>query len=221
MARSLRGTVLVVYGRRWSSLVLEAPMVKLDRIYTRGGDAGETSLSDGARVPKHGPRIAAIGEVDEANSAIGLARAEIEATAEDEEDEFAAILAEVQNDLFDLGADLARPGAAGDGRLRITSGQVARLEAEIDVLNAELAPLTSFVLPGGGEAAARLHLARAVTRRAERAVSALAAAEPVNPQALAYLNRLSDLLFVMARSANDGGADDVLWQPGMTARDAR
>lgn len=196
-------------------------MVKLDRIYTRGGDAGETSLGDGARVPKHGARIGAIGEVDEANSAVGLARAEIEATAEDEEDELAVILAEVQNDLFDLGADLARPGTdTGERRLRITSGQVARLEAEIDALNAELAPLSSFVLPGGSEAAARLHLARAVTRRAERMVSALAAVEPVNPQVLAYLNRLSDLLFVMARVANHEGAGDVLWQPGMTARDA-
>ena len=196
-------------------------MVKRDRIYTRGGDAGETSLGDGARVPKHGPRITAIGDIDEANSAIGLARAEIEATAEEDDDELVAILAEAQNDLFDVGADLARPSAdAADGRLRVSSGQVARLEAEIDALNDDLAPLTSFVLPGGSEAAARLHLARAITRRAERAVAALAAAEPVNPQVLAYLNRLSDLLFVMARTANDGGAADVLWQPGMTAKDA-
>ena len=196
-------------------------MVKLDRIYTRGGDSGETSLADGARVPKSGLRIAAIGEVDEANAVIGLARAEIEETAEDEDDELVAILAEAQNDLFDVGADLARPGSdAADGRLRISRGQVARLEAEIEALNADLAPLASFVLPGGSEAAARLHVARAVVRRAERAVAALAAAEAVNPQALAYLNRLSDLLFVMARIANDGGDSDVLWQPGMTARDA-
>jgi cob(I)alamin adenosyltransferase len=196
-------------------------MVKLDRIYTRGGDGGQTSLGDGARVPKYGPRITAIGEVDEANAAIGLARSEIEDTAEEDDDELAAILAEAQNDLFDVGADLARPGAdEADGGLRIGRVQVARLEAEIDALNRDMAPLTSFVLPGGSEAAARLHLARTVVRRAERAVAALAATEPVNPQALAYLNRLSDLLFVMARAANDEGESDVLWQPGLTARDA-
>ena len=144
-------------------------MVKLDRIYTRGGDGGETSLGDGARVPKSGLRITAIGEIDEANAVIGLARAEIEETAEDEDDELVAILAEAQNDLFDVGADLARPGSdAADGKLRISRGQVARLEAEIEALNADLAPLASFVLPGGSEAAARLHVARTVVRRAER-----------------------------------------------------
>jgi cob(I)alamin adenosyltransferase len=193
-------------------------MVKLDRIYTRGGDGGETSLADGARVPKYGVRITAIGEIDEANSFIGLARAEIESVAEDEDDELAAVLAETQNDLFDLGADLARPGSdRADGGLRIGRGQVARLEAEIESLNDDLTPLASFVLPGGSEVAARLHVARAVVRRAERAVAALAVAEAVNPQALAYLNRLSDLLFVMARTANDGGDSDLLWQPGLTA----
>jgi cob(I)alamin adenosyltransferase len=194
-------------------------MVKLDRIYTRGGDAGETSLGNGERVAKYGPRIAAIGDVDEANSALGLARAALDAP--EDADGIAAILAEAQNDLFDLGADLAAPpGPAPDDRLRIRSGQVARLETEIDAINATLDPLRSFVLPGGSEESARLHLARAIVRRAERSVAALAAVEAVNSQALAYLNRLSDLLFVMARAANDGGALDTLWQPGMTARDA-
>lgn len=197
-------------------------MVKLDRIYTRGGDRGETSLGDGTRVAKHGPRIAALGDVDEANAALGLARAALEnAEEEEEENGLVQILAEVQNDLFDLGADLAVPEREGTGdRLRIRSGQVARIEAEIDVINGGLSPLRSFVLPGGSEAAARLHFARAVVRRAERSVAALAAAEAVNPQVLAYLNRLSDLLFVMARTANDDGALDIPWQPGLTARDA-
>ena len=191
-------------------------MVKLDRIYTGGGDRGETSLGGGARVPKHGPRIAAIGEVDEANATLGLARAAI--AADIDPAGLRAMLAEAQNDLFDLGADLARPGSdESDGRLRIRATQATRLEARIDGLNERLAPLASFVLPGGGEAAARLHLARTVVRRAERAVAALAAVEPVNAQALVYLNRLSDLLFVMARVANQDGAADVLWQPGMTA----
>lgn len=193
-------------------------MVKLDRIYTRGGDAGETSLGGGTRVPKHGLRMAAIGEVDEANATLGLARVALDAAEGGAA--LGAMLATAQNDLFDLGADLARPGAdAADGRLRIQSRQIARLEREIDALNEGLTPLTSFVLPGGSEAATRLHLARTVVRRAERALAALATAEPVNAQALAYLNRLSDLLFVMARAANDGGRADVLWQPGKTARD--
>jgi cob(I)alamin adenosyltransferase len=187
-------------------------MVRLDRIYTGGGDKGETSLGDGSRVPKHGKWVAAIGDVDEANSAIGLARVAVEN---------GAMLARIQNDLFDLGADLARPidktdSETDDARLRIAESQVVRLEGEIDGINRDLAPLNSFVLPGGSEAASRLHVARAVVRRAERTVAALAAAEQVNPQVLAYLNRLSDLLFVMARKANANGDDDILWQPGKT-----
>lgn len=187
-------------------------MVKLDRIYTRGGDRGETSLADGTRTPKHSLRIHAQGEADEANAAIGLARLRVADDAAD------AMLARIQNDLFDLGADISRPGDdPQDGNLRIQKSQVARLEMEIDRLNETLEPLTSFVLRGGTSAAAHLHLACTVTRRAERAAGALAAAEPVNPQLIAYLNRLSDLLFVMARHANDGGRADVLWRPGLTA----
>jgi len=186
-------------------------MVKLDRIYTRGGDAGETSLGDGTRVAKHGARIVALGEVDEANAAVGLARAACAATA------LATPLGTIQNELFDLGADLCVPLADERTRLRITAAQVTRLEGEIDAANERLAPLTSFVLPGGSEAAARLHLARAVVRRAERAVTALAAGESVNPDARAYLNRLSDYLFVAARLANDAGRGDVTWVPGATA----
>jgi cob(I)alamin adenosyltransferase len=199
-------------------------MVKLDRIYTRGGDKGETSLGGGARVPKHGPRVAAMGDVDEANSAIGLARAVAgdESPVTSDEYDAASMLARIQNDLFDLGADLARPideadDKADDPRLRIAKSQVVRLEGEIDAVNRTLAPLNSFVLPGGSEAASRLHLARAVVRRAERTVAALAAVEKANPLVLAYLNRLSDLLFVMARKANRDGDDDILWQPGKTA----
>jgi cob(I)alamin adenosyltransferase len=191
--------------------VYKCHVVKLDRIYTRGGDKGETSLGDGTRAPKHAARIAAVGEVDEANAAIGLVRAGLADGPLD------AALARIQNELFDLGADLCVPeDAAGRARLRVTAAQVARLEAEIDGANESLAPLDSFVLPGGTETASRLHLARTVVRRAERAASALAAAEPVNPVALAYLNRLSDLLFVLARAANDGGAGDVKWSPGAT-----
>lgn len=188
-------------------------MVKLDKIYTRGGDKGETSLSDGTRVSKTSARIAAIGDVDEANSAIGLARAELP-----EDHALAEILARIQNDLFDLGADLAAPGDdATDGKLRIQKQQVARLETEIDALNEPIAPLTSFVLPGGSEASARLHLARAIVRRAERAATALAETAPANKFALHYLNRLSDLLFVAARVENNGGKSDVLWVPGLTS----
>jgi cob(I)alamin adenosyltransferase len=190
-------------------------MVRLDRIYTGGGDAGETSLAGGGRVAKQSPRMHAIGDVDEANAAIGLARAAMQP-----EDPTDGVLAAAQNDLFDLGADLALPGAEPvEGRLRIVQAQVDRLEAQIDAANEALAPLTSFVLPGGTDAAARLHLARTVARRAERAAWALAEAEPgrVNPLALVYLNRLSDLLFVLARRANDDGRADVLWQPGRNA----
>jgi cob(I)alamin adenosyltransferase len=187
-------------------------MVKLDRIYTRGGDRGETSLADGTRVPKHGLRIAAQGEVDEANATIGLARLQTRETGLDPH------LGRIQNDLFDLGADISMPwDEAAAGQLRIVPAQVARLEAEADALNAGLPPLRSFVLRGGTPAGAHLHFACTVVRRAERAVAALAASEPMNPSVLVYLNRLSDLLFVMARTANGGGTSDVTWRPGLTA----
>ncbi len=190
-------------------------MVKLNRIYTRTGDAGDSGLVDGSRRPKHNALFAAIGDVDEANSAIGLARV---AAAE----ELARELVDIQSDLFDLGADLATPAdperpepfAAGEMDLRIVSRQVERLERGIDAMTARLSPLTSFVLPGGSELAARLHSARASVRRAERSAVAVAALEPVNPAALAYLNRLSDWLFTAARIANDDGRGDVLWVPG-------
>ena len=186
-------------------------MVRLTRIYTRGGDKGETSLGDGSRVPKQALRVDAYGTVDEANAAIGLAR--LDANAETD-----AMLARIQNDLFDLGADLCTPetGRRAAGALRIAAAQVERLEREIDTMNAALRPLDSFILPGGSPAAAHLHLARTVTRRAERLVCALAAAETVNPEAVKYLNRLSDHLFVLGRRVNDDGAKDVLWQPGAT-----
>ncbi len=184
-------------------------MVRLTRIYTRGGDKGQTSLGDGARVPKHALRVATFGTVDEANATIGLVR--LDSSGEPD-----AMLARIQNDLFDLGADLCRPGTAGenDKSLRIVQAQIDRLEREIDAMNATLKPLDSFVLPGGTPAAAHLHLARTVTRRAERLASKLAAKEPVNPLAVVYLNRLSDHLFVMARHLNENGAKDVLWTPG-------
>ncbi|MHC8508649.1 MAG: cob(I)yrinic acid a,c-diamide adenosyltransferase [Rhodospirillales bacterium] len=184
-------------------------MVILSKIYTKGGDAGETSLGSGERTAKHADRVAAYGAVDEANCVVGMAR--LHTTGADD-----AMLARIQNDLFDLGADLCRP--EGDARaasaLRVSDAQVDRLEAEIDAMNAELSPLNSFVLPGGSAAAAHLHLARAVSRRAERDMTRLAAAEPVNPAAVRYINRLSDHLFVMARRLNNNGADDVLWTPG-------
>ena len=187
-------------------------MVRLDKIYTRGGDDGETSLVSGARVTKHDRRVVAFGDVDETNATIGLVRRH---TGSDDGDIAAdAMLARIQNDLFDLGADLATPAGSRREGLRITPAQVARLEAEIDAMNADLAPLTSFVLPGGSPASAALHLARTVTRRAERAITALAAEDEVNAAALQYINRLSDHLFVMARRANDGGRADVLWLPG-------
>ena len=184
-------------------------MVRLTRIYTRGGDTGETSLGDGARVPKHAVRVAAYGTVDEANAAIGIARLHLDPAADE-------MLDRIQNDLFDLGADLCTPedGRRAGGALRIVAAQVERLEREIDAMNAALRPLDSFILPGGTPAAAFLHLARTVTRRAERMVNELASSEPVNPQALKYLNRLSDHLFVLGRRLNDNGARDVLWRPG-------
>ncbi|MEO5338131.1 MAG: cob(I)yrinic acid a,c-diamide adenosyltransferase [Magnetospirillum sp. WYHS-4] len=183
-------------------------MVKLTRIYTRGGDKGETSLGDGTRVSKRDLRVAAYGTVDEANACLGLARLSCSPEAD-------AILGRLQNDLFDLGADLCTPGEA-PGALRIVAAQVERLEREIDSLNAALAPLESFVLPGGCPAAGHLHLARTVARRAERLVCDLAGRETVNPEAVRYLNRLSDLLFVLARHENGQGAGDRLWQPGAT-----
>jgi len=189
-------------------------MVKLTRIYTRGGDAGETSLGDGARVAKDDLRVEAYGTVDEANAVVGVARLHCDGTAID--DQLDAVLGRVQNDLFDLGADLCTPedGRRAAGALRIVAAQVAWLEAEIDRHNAALAPLESFILPGGSPASAHLHHARTVTRRAERLVAALARRETVNPEALKYLNRLSDLLFVLGRRANADGAIDVLWVPG-------
>lgn len=181
-------------------------MVKLNKIYTRTGDAGTTGLVDGSRVSKADPRMAAIGDVDEANSAIGVALVAVaEAVVRDE-------LARVQNDLFDLGADLATP-AGIEGALRILPVQTERLEAAIDLLNAELAPLTSFILPGGDPGAAGVHLARAIARRAERSVTAMGDASAA---ALTYVNRLSDYLFVAARWLNQRGAADVLWVPGGT-----
>lgn len=190
-------------------------MVRLTRIYTRGGDTGETSLGDGSRVPKQALRVEAYGTVDEANAAIGLARLYVGPGGDAESD---AMLARIQNDLFDLGADLCTPedGRRAAGALRIVAAQVERLEREIDAMNAELRPLDSFILPGGSPGAAHLHLARTVTRRAERLVCALAAVEPVNPEAVKYLNRLSDHLFVLGRRLNDNGARDVLWRPGAT-----
>ncbi len=190
-------------------------MVTLNRIYTRTGDGGRTRLASGAPVLKFDPRVTAYGEVDETNACIGLVR--LHTTADTALD---PILARVQNDLFDLGADLATPdrGGAEGAALRIVEAQVERLEREIDQLNGELSPLTSFILPGGSPAAAALHLARTVCRRAERSAVALSQieGESVGAPALKYLNRLSDLLFVAARWANNKGAGDVLWTPGAT-----
>jgi len=187
--------------------------VHLTRIYTRGGDTGQTSLGDGRRVAKHSLRVEAYGTVDEANATIGLARLHADADADTD-----AMLGRIQNDLFDLGADLCTPedGRRAAGALRIVASQVERLEHEIDAMNAGLRPLDSFILPGGTQAAAYLHLARTVTRRAERLVCALSETEQVNPEAVKYLNRLSDHLFVLGRRVNDNGARDVLWQPGAT-----
>jgi cob(I)alamin adenosyltransferase len=206
-------------------------MVKLTKIYTRGGDKGQTSLGDGSRVAKHDLRVEAYGTVDEANAALGLARLYTEGEAE-------AMLARIQHDLFDLGADLCRPeaepeasagktpaskkkaaagkteGAKKSAPLRIVESQVVRLEREIDQMNAALQPLESFVLPGGGAAAAHLHLARTTARRAERLMTALAEKNPVNPVAIKYINRLSDHLFVLARWLNGRGKADILWKPG-------
>ena len=185
-------------------------MVTLSRIYTRSGDKGKTSLGDGTRVVKHSVRVEAYGSIDEANAVVGLARLQADELAD-------AMLGRIQQDLFDLGADLCTPIAEGEpagSRLRVVQSQVDRLETEIDDLNGPLAPLDSFVLPGGTPLAAHLHLARTVVRRAERLMAALAEHEAVNPLAIAYTNRLSDLLFVMARAANRPAGGDVLWLPG-------
>ena len=183
-------------------------MVKLNKIYTRTGDSGETSLVNGVRVSKHARRPSAFGEIDEANSAIGLARLQCSDNAEADE-----MLARIQNDLFDLGADIATP-ETDKPALRITSPQVTRLEAEIDIMNDTLDPLNSFILPGGSAASAWLHLARTVIRRAERHMTELAAEEVVNQATMQYVNRLSDHLFVMARRLNNNGKTDILWRPG-------
>ena len=190
-------------------------MVQLTKIYTRGGDQGETSLGDGSHVAKHATRVEAYGTVDEANAVIGLVRAQIVSAGTDEQT-LDTILSRIQNDLFDLGADLCTPedGRRAEGALRIVTSQVEWLETEIDKINDRLEPLSSFILPGGTPVAANLHLARTVARRAERCVTNLARSETVNTEAVKYLNRLSDLLFVMSRAANNYGANDVLWVPG-------
>ena len=184
-------------------------MVTLSRIYTRGGDKGETSLGDGSRVGKQDLRVAAYGTVDETNGIVGVARLHAQGEAD-------AMLARIQNDLFDVGADLCTPegGRKAEGALRVVDAQVERLEREIDRMNAELEPLTSFILPGGTAASAYLHFARTVARRAERMICELAEKEEVNPVAIRYMNRLSDHLFVLARWENEKGTRDVLWVPG-------
>jgi cob(I)alamin adenosyltransferase len=191
-------------------------MVKLNKIYTRTGDDGSSGLVDGSRLPKGDALFAAIGDVDELNSVIGVAIVALDAS-----EPMARRLTVIQNDLFDLGADLATPAGAGNDpfapgemALRIIAEQVTRLEGEIDDMNIALAPLTSFILPGGSAAAAHLHVARSVARRAERSAVTAGGQREINPSALAYLNRLSDWLFVAARVANNNGAGDVLWVPG-------
>jgi cob(I)alamin adenosyltransferase len=181
-------------------------MIRINRVVTRGGDGGETSLGDGSRVAKDALRVEAYGTVDEANAAIGVLRLHANAAAD-------AMLARIQNDLFDVGSDLCVPGEAGD-RLRVTDAPALRLEAEVAEMNAALPPLDSFILPGGTPAAAHAHVARTVVRRAERLVVALSRAETVNPAIIRLLNRLSDHLFVLGRHLNDDGAADVKWIPG-------
>lgn len=188
-------------------------MVKLNKIYTRTGDAGDTGLVDGSRLPKSAARMSAIGDIDEANSAIGVALTQID------DGDARAMLGRIQNELFDLGADVATPGyefAPSEMTLRMVPDQVERLEQEIDAMNRDIPPLSSFILPGGDPGAASLHLARAVTRRAERSLVRAAGDVAVNPLALAYINRLSDHLFVMCRRLNGNGAADILWKPGAT-----
>jgi cob(I)alamin adenosyltransferase len=185
--------------------------MKLDKIYTKTGDEGKTSLGDGSRLPKFHPRVTAYGGIDEANSVIGVALLHVPNS------DVHQLLRHIQNDLFDVGADLCQPERPGAEKplLRITEEQVAWLEKSIDRFNADLEPLNSFVLPGGSPASAYLHLARTVTRRAERDVARLFADEPGNSAVLRYVNRLSDLLFVLARFLNDKGREDVRWQPGL------
>lgn len=188
-------------------------MVKLNKIYTRTGDDGSTGLSDGSRVSKDSLRVRAYGDIDEANSALGLARLHIKNTMLD------SMLSRIQNDMFDLGADLATPLPQGDAAdseyaLRIVQSQIDRVESALDQLNTDLTPLTSFVLPGGTAASAHLHMARTITRRAERCIVAMMAEDTINPQALTYINRVSDFLFVAARWCNDRGRGDVTWVPG-------
>ncbi|WP_108812469.1 cob(I)yrinic acid a,c-diamide adenosyltransferase [Sphingorhabdus sp. Alg231-15] len=189
-------------------------MVKLNKIYTKTGDDGTTGLVDGSRIAKNAPRMAAIGDVDELNSALGIAICEIPDEA------LMQTLRVIQNDLFDLGADLATPAGENDDFapsemiLRVTPSQVERLESEIDAINSDLEPLTSFILPGGERSAAAIHLARAIARRAERTAVGAAQVMAINPQALAYINRLSDYLFVLGRMLNNGGKADILWVPG-------
>lgn len=189
-------------------------MVKLNKIYTKTGDDGTTGLVDGSRIVKNDVRMAAIGDVDELNSALGVAICDIN------DAQLVKALRVIQNDLFDLGADLATPAGEGDDFtpsdmvLRVTPSQVERLESEIDAANDHLDPLTSFILPGGDKSAAAIHLARAIARRAERAAVTAAQVMAINPQALAYINRLSDYLFVLGRVLNDGGKADILWVPG-------
>ncbi len=189
-------------------------MVVLSKIYTKTGDAGETALGNGARVAKHSLRVSAYGTVDETNATVGLAR-------QHSGGDMDAALQRIQNDLFDLGADLCRPDMARDHEagyvpLRIIEAQVLRLEGEIDVMNARLTPLRSFILPGGTPLSAQLHLCRTVSRRAERLTVELATMEEINQEAVKYLNRLSDWFFVAGRIANNDGKDDVLWVPGLT-----
>lgn len=200
-------------------------MVTLSKIYTRGGDKGETSLGDGSRRPKHDLRVEAYGTVDETNAILGLVRLHTNTADQKDIDQ---LLSNIQNDLFDLGADLCRP--EGDeaknpekaaSALRISSAQVDALEVDCDFYNANLADLTSFILPGGSPAGAHLHMARTVTRRAERLCVALAEHETINPEAIKYLNRLSDLFFVLSRHCNDQGKNDVLWVPGANRTGAK
>lgn len=184
-------------------------MVRLSKIYTRGGDGGETSLAGGLRVPKHSARTTAYGTVDETNAVVGVVRQHTSGPADE-------MLARIQHDLFDLGADIARPGDSFDNpeELRMIEAQVDRLEAEIDAMNENLEALTSFTLPGGTPASAALHMARTVARRAEREITELMEREPANPVALKYMNRLSDHFFVLSRHLNEDGKRDVLWLPG-------
>ena len=188
-------------------------MVKLTKIYTRGGDKGQTSLTDGSRLPKYAPRIEAYGTIDEANAVYGLARLH---TGTLKDDSYDAMLSRIQNDLFDAGADVSTPAGSvkAEYELRIIDSQVVRLEQEIDQMNENLAPLNSFVLPGGSAAAAYLHQCRTIIRRAERLLVKVAETEDINPVVIRYLNRLSDHAFVMSRVLNNNGADDILWVPG-------